>query len=103
MNGSFFITTPLPPAPPRPKVPTLHGSIRANGTATLQPRSVPAGTVRIVVRDVSRRHGFRLKGRGVNRSTQRAFMGSVTWRVRLAKGVYRFGNERGLPGRLSVS
>jgi len=102
MNGSFFVTTPPPPAA-KAKIPTLRASLGANGAATLRPRSVKAGTVRIVVRDASPRHGFRLTGRGVHRSTRAAFKGSVTWRLRLAKGVYRFGSDRGLAGRLRAS
>jgi hypothetical protein len=58
---------------------------------------------RIVVRDRSARHNFRLAGRGVNRTTGADFRGSVTWRVRPAKGTYRFGSDaRKLPGRLRV-
>lgn len=103
MNGSFFVLTPSPPPPPRPKVPTLRASVAAGGVATMRPRSVKAGTVRIVVRDASTRHGFRLRGRSVKRATGPAFKGSVTWRVRLSKGVYRFGSEKALSGRLKVS
>jgi hypothetical protein len=56
------------------------------------------------VRDRSKRHNFRLAGRGVNRSTGAAFTGSTTWRVRLVKGLYRFGSDaRRVPGRLRVS
>jgi hypothetical protein len=33
-----------------------------------------------------------------------AFTGSTTWRVRLVKGLYRFGSDaRRVPGRLRVS
>jgi plastocyanin len=103
MNGSFFVTTPTPPAPPKPRVPTLRASVGPDGTAALRPRSVKAGSVTIVVRDSSGRHNFRLRGRGVNRATRAAFKGSVTWRLRLAKGVYRFGSDtKRLPGRLRV-
>jgi hypothetical protein len=57
----------------------------------------------VLVRDRSARHNFRLAGRGVNRTTGAGFTGSVTWRVRLARGVYRFGSDaRRLPGRLRV-
>jgi hypothetical protein len=56
-----------------------------------------------VVRDRSARHNFRLAGRRLNRTTSADFTGRVTWRVRLAKGVYRFGSDaRKLPGRLQV-
>ena len=104
MNGSFFVSTPAPPPPSRPKVPTLRASVSPAGTATLSPRSVKTGVVKFVVRDRSARHAFRLAGRGLKRGTSARFTGSVTWRVRLAKGVYRFGTEaKSMPGRLRVS
>lgn len=102
MNGSFLVIAPVAP-PPRPAEPTLRASVTAAGAATLNVRSVRRGRYRIVVRDRSARHNFRLAGRGVNRTTGADFTGSATWRVRLAKGVYRFGSDaRRLPGRLRV-
>jgi hypothetical protein len=43
------------------------------------------------VRDASRKTGFRLVGPGIRRATGTGFTGSVTWRVRLARGTYRYG------------
>ena len=75
----------------------------ASGAATLSVRSVKAAVYRLAVRDRSARHNFRLKGRGVNKATTARFKGSVTWRVRLARGTYRFGSDsKRLPGRLRV-
>jgi len=103
MNGEFFVAAPIVPPPPRPKVATLRGSVSASGAATLSVRSVKAAVYRIAVRDRSARYNFRLKGRGVNKATTARFKGSVTWRVRFAKGVYRFGSDaKRLPGRLRV-
>jgi len=49
------------------------------------------------------RHNFRLSGRGLNRTTRADFRGKVTWSVRLAKRIYRFGSDaKRLPGRLRV-
>jgi plastocyanin len=102
MNGEFFVISPTVPPPPA-ALPTLRASVTRAGRATLSARSVRAGRYRIVVRDRSARHNFRLAGRGVNRTTGADFTGSATWRVRLAKGVYRFGSDaRRLPGRLRV-
>ena len=105
MNGSFLvISTPPPQPPPAPTIRTLRASVGPRGTATLSDRSVKAGRFRIVVRDRSARHNFRLAGRGVNRTTAADFRGQVTWRVRLARGVYRFGSDaKKLPGRLRAS
>jgi hypothetical protein len=104
MNGAFLvISTPTPP-PPSPAAPkALQATVAPSGKATLSARSVRAGAYRIVVRDRSARHNFRLAGRRVNRTTGADFTGRVTWRVRLAKGVYRFGSDaKRLPGRLRV-
>jgi hypothetical protein len=104
MNGSFLvISATAPPPPPKPVVKTLRASVGPTGKSTLSATSVRAGRFRIVVRDRSARHNFRLAGRGMNRTTGADFTGSVTWRVRLAKGVYRFGSDvKKLPGRLRV-
>jgi hypothetical protein len=101
MNGQFFVRTPV--TPPPPPVKTLRAAVSPAGVATLSARSVSAGVFRLAVRDRSKRHNFRLKGSGLNRTTRRAFTGSVSWRVRLAKGLYRYGSDaRKLPGRLRV-
>lgn len=105
MNGEFFVRAPAPPAPPPPPpaVRTLRASVSPSGVATLSPKSVRVGRFRVVVRDRSARHGFRLTGRGVSRATGVSFRGSATWRVRLTKGVYRFGTDaKHLAGRLRV-
>lgn len=106
MNGQFFVSSAPPPQPPPPPAPaprTLRASVGPTGKATLSARSVKAGAYRIAVRDRSVRHNFRLAGRRMNRTTGADFRGTVTWRVRLAKGVYRFGSDaKKLPGRLRV-
>jgi hypothetical protein len=38
----------------------------------------------------------------VNRKTGKKFTGSVTWRLDLEEGTYRFGNDPRLTGRLVV-
>jgi hypothetical protein len=104
MNGAFLvISAPTPPPPPAPTVRTLRASVGPAGAASMSTRSVKAGRYRIVVRDRSARHNFGLAGRGVNRTTGADFRGTATWRLRLAKGVYRFGSDaKKLPGRLRV-
>jgi hypothetical protein len=54
-------------------------------------RSVKAGVYAVVVRDRAADHDFRLVGPGVNKATGVGFMGTQTWKVRLARGkTYRF-------------
>jgi hypothetical protein len=50
-----------------------------------------AGRYQVVVRDTTRRAGFRLRGPGVAKATPRAFVGRASWRVTLRPGVYRYG------------
>jgi hypothetical protein len=103
MNGEFFVLSPSAPPPPPRAVKTLRATVSLSGRASLSARSVAAGRFRIVVRDRSPRHNFRLAGRGLNRTTGADFRGAVTWRVRLGRGVYRFGSDaKRLPGRLRV-
>ena len=78
-------------------------------SATVGPRSVTlsatriaAGKYRLVVADRSRTRNFHLLGPGVNRSTGKAFSGSVTWTLQLGAGTYRFGSDPRLTGRLVV-
>jgi hypothetical protein len=62
-------------------------SLTRNG----QPVSeIPTGTYTIQVRDRSRFHDFHLTGPGINKSTTVAFVGTVTWTVTLAEGIYTF-------------
>jgi plastocyanin len=104
MNGSFFVRSAVepPPAPP-PTVRTLRASVSASGVVRVSASSVRAGRYRILVTDRSRVGNFHLVGRGVNKRTGLRSIGSATWRVRLARGTYRFGSDRaGLRKRLRV-
>jgi hypothetical protein len=93
MQGSFRIGPP-PPAPPAPT--RLNASVGPGNTISLRTaagarvRSLPAGRYRIVVRDRSRRHNFRLTGPGIGRATGVRFRGTVTWTLNLRAGAYRF-------------
>jgi hypothetical protein len=101
MNGEFFIDAPTTPPPPPTK--TLRAAVSPSGVATVSARSASAGAYRVVVRDRSKRHNFRLKGNGLNKTTRSGFTGSVTWRIRLSKGTYRYGSDaKRLPGRLRI-
>jgi Copper binding proteins, plastocyanin/azurin family len=106
MNGSFFVrpTTEPPPPPPPAPLRTLRASVSATGAVRVSASRVRAGRYRIVVTDRSRRANFHLLGRGVNKRTGMRFTGSQVWRVRLARGVYRYGSDRaGLAKRLRVT
>jgi plastocyanin len=57
-------------------------------------RTLKAGSYRIVVRDLTRRDNFHLRGPGVNRRTGTRFLGSTTWLVGLGAGrVYRYFSD----------
>jgi plastocyanin len=48
------------------------------------------GSYTIVVNDKSGIHNFHLTGPGLNKSTTVAKVGTVTWKVTLKKGTYKF-------------
>jgi plastocyanin len=48
------------------------------------------GSYTIVVSDKSPIHNFHLTGPGVNKSTTVSKMGTVTWKVTLKKGTYKY-------------
>jgi hypothetical protein len=51
------------------------------------------GSYEIRVRDRSSRDNFHLIGPLVNRRTSVSFSGAVTWRLRLARGLYRYRSD----------
>ena len=81
-------------------------SIRLAKSGGGRASSVKAGKYRITVRDRSEHHNFHLVGRGVNKRTSVAFVGTQTWTVTLRKGrTYRFvcdPHARSMRGRLRV-
>jgi hypothetical protein len=68
----------------------------------LRATNLASGPYRLTITDRSRTRNFHLVGPGVNRRTGKAFMGTVTWNVRLVRGTYRYGNDPRLTGRLLV-
>jgi hypothetical protein len=108
MNGRLDVvaTAPPPPPPPPPaplpKVKMLTANVTATGVS-LRPKRVLAGLYVLSVADRSRSRGFRLLGPGLNRRTGRLFTGTARWRMRLRAGAYRFGDDRRLSGRLTVT
>ncbi len=96
-----------PPAPTAPKpvpkpapVPKLLATVGPGKTITLRDAKgrtlarVKPGTYTIVVRDRTKAHNFHLVGKGVNRRTGVAAVGTTTWKVKLGKGTLRFYSDR---------
>jgi hypothetical protein len=105
------VTTPKPPpAATTPKLLATVGpkntiSLRSSGGAVLH-HGVKAGTYSIVVRDRSKLHNFHLVGKGVNKRSARAAVGTTTWKVKLAKGQLRFYSDaapKTVKGAVSVT
>lgn len=93
MRGSFRIGPPPPPPPTPTRLNASVGpgnsiSLRTAGGARV--RTLSRGRYRIVVRDRSRAHNFRLVGPGISRTTGVRFTGTVTWTLTLRAGTYRF-------------
>lgn len=96
MNGTFIVV------PPAVTTKALSAKVDAR-TATMSVKRTAAGRYRITVRDSSRTRNFHLVGPGVNRHTTKAFTGTVTWTLDLGAGIYRFGSDPKLTGRLTVN
>jgi hypothetical protein len=76
--------------------PVLHGtvgpgfSISMTNAAGVKVTRVLPGSYSIQVRDLSAEHSFHLKGPGVDKFTEIAGTGDVTWDVTLTDGTYTF-------------
>jgi plastocyanin len=108
MNGRVVVVAETAETPTAPATPTPAGARPLQATvsgarAGLSAKRVSRGRYAIRVTDSSRARGFRLVGPGVRRQTAPSFTGTTTWRVTLRKGVYRFGTDRRLTGRLVVT
>ena len=96
MHGAFTVGAPPVVQPPVVSPRKLVGTVGPGATITLRNAaglkiaSLKAGAYTIVVRDRSGVHGFHLTGAGVNKKTEIAFKGTVTWKVKLTKGTLRF-------------
>ena len=103
MNGAFVVV----PASTPPSSPTARKALTAGvapgGALTLSSKRVAPGSYRITVRDRSTTKNFHLVGPGLNRRTGKAFVGTAVWALDLTAGLYRFGSDPRLTGRLVVA
>lgn len=101
MKGSFTVGSGSPPTAPgagpvtaKPKLVLTAGpgfTITLKTAAGKAVKSMKLGTYRFVVRDRSTIHNAHVVAPGFNRATGLAFVGTQTWRVKLAKpGTLRF-------------
>ena len=102
MKGQFAVGTATLPTPkPKPKPPAkkLSGSVGPGASIALRTASgaratsLKAGAYVLTVRDRSKKDNFHLRGKGVNAATGVAFTGTKTWKIRLAKGTYRYSSD----------
>jgi hypothetical protein len=100
MNGSFTVVSPAPA--PAPQAKSIAATVDARRASLSRTRATP-GRYRVTVADRSRSRNFHLVGPGVDRRTGKPFTGTVTWTVQLRAGMYRFGNDPKLLGRLIVA
>lgn len=78
-----------------PAVTTLRATVGPGFTITLtrggkKVKKLKAGTYRIVVRDLSSIHNFRLTGPGVSRKTSVSKLVTATWKVTVTRGIYTY-------------
>jgi hypothetical protein len=89
-----------PPPPPKPATPKLLATVGPKNTISLKSASgatlktVKAGVYSISVRDRSKLHNFHLVGKGVNRKSGLAGMGTLIWKVTLSAGPLRFFSDK---------
>jgi hypothetical protein len=94
--GTATLPTPKPKPKPKPAAKKLAGSVGPGARIALRTASgaratsLKAGAYALTVRDRSKTDNFHLRGKGVNVSTGVAFTGSKAWKIRLAKGVYKY-------------
>jgi hypothetical protein len=102
MRGTVTVGTPPVSPPPVRK---LLGTVGPGKKISLDAKNVSAGTFAVTVRDRTRTDNFHLIGPGVNRKTGVPFRGTLTWKVKLVKGVYRYRSDRhpGRHGKLLVT
>ena len=75
--------------------PTLKGVDGPGFTITLtkggaKVKTLKAGTYVFKISDKSGIHNFHLKGPGIDKKTGVGFQGSVTWKLKLKKGTYKY-------------
>jgi hypothetical protein len=108
--GTATLPTPKPPKP-KPKAKKLAGSVGPGARIALRNASgarvthLKRGVYVLTVTDRTKTDNFHLRGKGANVSTGVAFTGKKTWKLRLAKGLYRYFSDRhpALRGRFRVS
>jgi hypothetical protein len=102
MVQRFTVGNPPPepaPKPTPPATPKLLATVGPKSTISLRSasgqalRSIKAGTYSIVVRDRTKAHNFHLVGKGVNRKSSVAGLGTTIWKLKLAKGGLRFYSD----------
>jgi plastocyanin len=99
LRGDFTVGTPPASPPPPPVATKLSGKVGPGTAISLKMASgavakiLKAGVYAITVRDLSAVNNFHLTGPGVNRRTSVAGKATVTWRVTLVAGVYRYRSD----------
>jgi plastocyanin len=75
--------------------PTLKGVVGPGFTITLtkagvKVKTLKAGTYVFKISDKSGIHNFHIKGPGIDKKTGVGFQGTVTWKLKLRKGTYKY-------------
>lgn len=75
----------------QPAIRRLSGTVGPDMTITMSKSKTVAGRYKITINDKSALHNFHLIGpNGVNKATGVSFVGTVTWRVHLVAGTWKF-------------
>jgi plastocyanin len=93
LKGTFRVGN-APPPPVR-----LNGRVGPKRTISLKKASgaiakvLPAGTYRVVVKDLTKADNFHLKGGTVNKKTGVKFKGTKAWTLKLVEGSYTYRSD----------
>lgn len=75
----------------QPDIRRLSGTVGPDMTITMSKTKTVAGRYSITINDKSALHNFHLMGpNGVSKATGVAFVGTVTWKVHLVAGTWKF-------------
>jgi hypothetical protein len=111
MRGTFTVGAPAAAPPPAAAPTKLLALVGPGARVALQtadgspPTGLAPGAFTIVVSDRSAVDGLRLAGPGISKTTGVGFKGTVSWKVTLAAGTYRYSAVRHprLGGSFTVS
>lgn len=71
-------------------LPKIHGLVATGRVITVEPRTVPAGRYKVIVKDTGERHNWHIYGPGgINKETKVREVGRTVWKLTFVAGTYQ--------------